>query len=417
MNALFLQKLAIRLRDRLVQSRFLTVSLTLHLILLLVLATIVVVKPLPEPPEFTAPNDLVERTAEPIKPSPNPVAPLEKPRDFTPTATGWQQPKIADIIRKTPTAMKELVMPVPGLGDIGLPVDSFPPPNITVPTAGLTKSQLADIGKFTNWRTNEKSSSNPAFEFTAYIGRYNGNWSSTVRLSKGEITAGSLPNLLYVTSKWTNERIKTNERNVKAIPLDSGELFTARPPFILLTGARDFKLSEKEVENLRNYIRLGGAIWGDSSAPGRRSAFDVAFQREMERVIGGEDARFENLPESHPVLARGYFPKLRELPAGINHCREPIKVLRWQGEIAVIHTRNDYGDMWQIGLDKEGRIDLSRNASGQYVAMNESLWSNRGIYVRNIERPAVEHAYKFGINMIVHLLTRWESRTANSAPL
>lgn len=92
-------------------------------------------------------------------------------------------------------------------------------------------------------------------------------------------------------------------------------------------------------------------------------------------------------------------------------------MLRWGGEIAVIHTINDYGDMWQIGLDKDGRIDLSRNTAGEYVAMNPTLWENRGTYVRNIDQPAVEQAYRFGINMVMHLLTRWESRVGGPATL
>jgi hypothetical protein len=408
--------LATRLRDRLVQSRFLTISLTLHLILVLILGTVMVVRPLSAPPEFVAPGELVQRSADPVKPAPQSPQPIQQPRDFTPSAPGWQQPEIEDFIRKTPTGLKEPVVVIPSPGQKGGPDPGFTPV-APPPAGGLSKAQLDDIREFTDWRTNDRSASNPAFEFTAYVGRYGGNWNSTVRVSKGEITAGSLPNLLYVTSRWTKERIKTNERNVKAIPLDSDEIFVTKPPFIFLTGTQDFTLTDKEIENLRLYIRLGGAIWGDSSVPGRRSAFDMAFRREMERVIGGKDNQFAPLPENDPVLARGYFPKVRALPAGINHYRDPVQVLRWHGEIAVIHTTNDYGDMWQIGLDKDGRIDLSRNKEGQYVAMNDNLWTNRGVYVRNIDQPAVEQAYKFGINMIVHLLTRWESRTANSAPL
>lgn len=420
MNTPLPRQLTIQLRDRLVQSRFLTVSLTLHLILLLVLATIVVVKPLPEPPDITSAGPLVQPGEPPV------------PRPETPVVTDFTQPKPQDITPSAPAAsgMAQILTSFNGQRE----TTAFVPPGVPrgpapagatdpimvprVPTAsGLSPQDRAAIGDFVgDWRTNSPSSSNPTFAFTAYIGRYSGNWNSTVRVSKDEITAGSLPNLLYVTSKWTKDRIKTNERNVKAIPLDSPELFITKPPFIFLTGTRDFKLTEAEVENLRNYVRVGGAIWGDGSVPGQRSAFDIAFRREMEKVVGGQE-RFQPIDEKHPVLAEGYFPKVRELPPGINHYRESIQVLRKNGEIAVIYTSNDYGDMWQIGLDKEGNFDLSRNASGQFVAMNPALWENRGIYVRNIGQPEVEQAYKFGINMIVHLLTRWDSHVRNSAPL
>jgi hypothetical protein len=419
---MFPQKLATRLRDRLVQSRFLTISLTLHAVLLLVLATVVVVKPLAPPDEgFAAPEGLMEPLAENPAPPQEPQSPPIS-QDFTPSSVSQDSRSIADLLRsRTPTDVNPIVIPAPVAPGLPAPRDGGltripdPVPGNPHGASQLTAAELKEIGDFTTKRVG-KNPSSPHFEFTAYIGRYNGNWSSTVRLQNGKITAGSLPNLLYVTSRWTKERVKTNERNVEAIPLDSDEIFTTRPPFIFLTGTRDFTLTDREIENLRKYIRLGGAIWGDGSVPGRRSAFDLAFEREMKRVLG-DSHTFEVLPDDHPVLARGYFPKVKSLPAGINHYDEPVRVMRWGGEIAVIQTRNDYGDMWQIGLDKDGKIDLSRNKEGRYVAMNENLWANRGAYIRNIDQPAVEQAYKFGINMIYHLITRWEARTAKSVPL
>lgn len=416
---MFPQKLATRLRDRLVQSRFLTISATLHVLLILVLATIVWVKPTPPPePGMTAIGDNFVEPKSPIETPKDTLAPVPPPVDITRAAAGITRTQEIDTPFKPITSLtggpsipvQGIVLPptVPGQGSV-----KIVSPGVT---SGLTQAQLKDIGVFTDHRVGGKSGGKQIFEFTAYIGRYNGNWHSTVRLNDGKITAGSLPNLLYVTSKWSQDKIRTNERNVQAIPLDSDEIFTTRPPFIFLTGTRDFKLTDKEVENLQKYIRLGGAIWGDSSVPGERSGFDIAFEREMKRVLG-DSVPFEALAENHPVLTKGYFPKVKELPSGINHYREPVRVMRWGGEIAIIHTRNDYGDMWQIGLDKDGKIDLSRNVNGQYVAMSDNLWSNRGTYIRNVEQPTVEQAYKFGINMIFHLITRWEARTTNSAAL
>lgn len=413
------QALLTRFRDRLEQSRFVTVSLTLHAILLLVLATVVAVDPPKELAGFIAPERFVDAAPAPAprpRPESQPEITLPSPHLQRPAA-----PQGGVVENPLPVIPR---LDGPGAIVVGLPGPVQPVPQGPVgpgPEPGpsdskLSRGELKAIGDFTKYRVGPAGSSNPTFEFTAYIGRYRGNWDSTVQVSNGEITAGSLPNLLYVTSRWSKERIRTNERAVKAIPLDSAEIFETRPPFIFLTGTRDFTLTAAEVENLRNYLRLGGAIWGDSSVPGRRSAFDHAFRREMKRVLG-ENTPIEALPDDHPVLAKGYFPKVRSLPPGINHYRDPVQVMRFGGEIAVIHTTNDYGDMWQIGLDKDGRIDLSRNERGQYVAMNANLWDNRGVYIRNVTQPAVEDAYKFGINMIFHLLTRWESRTANLAPL
>ncbi len=32
------------------------------------------------------------------------------------------------------------------------------------------------------------------------------------------------------------------------------------------------------------------------------------------------------------------------------------------GEIAILYTANDYGDMWQVGLTHDGKIDLAQDA-------------------------------------------------------
>ena len=145
---------------------------------------------------------------------------------------------------------------------------------------------------------------------TAYIGQYSGgNWDSTVRISAGnKIETGSLPNLLYLMSAWSKDKIKTNYTNVQAIKLDSDEIFSVKPPFIFLTGTRDFKLTDKEVENLQKYVRMGGCIWGDSSLPGLRSRFDIAFRREMKRVIPDVDKNFEPCRPIIRSLRRAILP-------------------------------------------------------------------------------------------------------------
>jgi hypothetical protein len=85
------------------------------------------------------------------------------------------------------------------------------------------------------------------------------------------------------------------------------------------------------------------------------------------------------------------------------------------GEIAVIYTANDYGDMWQFGLDEKGAIDLSRDERKRLIAVNEPMWHRRGLYFRNIEPKSLLDTYKFGTNIVVHLLTRWEDKVRHVA--
>ena len=95
-------------------------------------------------------------------------------------------------------------------------------------------------------------------------------------------------------------------------------------------------------------------------------------------------------------------------------CIRDSHALKYEGEVAVIYTANDYADLWQIGLDEKGKLDFSRDRSGAYVAMNAQIWERRDLYFRNVAENPVLDSYKFGANVVAHLLTRWESRLGRS---
>jgi hypothetical protein len=58
---------------------------------------------------------------------------------------------------------------------------------------------------------------------------------------------------------------------------------------------------------------------------------------------------------------------------------------------------------------------MRRNEKGQEVAINRQIWDNRFSYLRNISEPSLDLTYKFGTNLVLHLLTRWDSKV-KSAP-
>jgi hypothetical protein len=415
-----------RLLEKFSRSRDFTISFVLHVIIVMAFGTTVLFQAVQEPPDFEggeggfvsggeeAPQAPSQQTT-PQETTFNVTTAVQTPTDSTlnaitttaPNALNFtMSPTIAPVMTTTPTAPTAAAV-APAAGGIG---------------EGLTGAQAAQIkaftggwGKGTGRGTGTRSRE---FEFTAYIGQYGGgNWNSTVRVVNNRIETGSLPNLLYLMSTWSKDRIKTNYKNVKAIKLDSDEIFAVKPPFIFLTGTRDFKLTDKEVENLQKYIRMGGCIWGDASLPGLRSRFDLAFKREMKRVIPDVDKDFEPLPANHAIFTAAYFPNVKEVPPGINFYRDPIEVMRIYGEIAIIYSSNDYGDMWQIGLNQQGQIDTRRNERNQYVAINEQIFNNRHSYIRNINPESLKTSFEFGTNVVIHLLTRWEDKVRTAPSL
>ena len=148
--------------------------------------------------------------------------------------------------------------------------------------------------------------------------------------------------------------------------------------------------------------------------PGKRSRFDIAFKREMKRVIPDVDKKFEPLDRNHPIFMRDpYFPEIKTAPPGINYYSDAIEALKIYGEIAILYSSNDYGDMWQVGLNEKGEVDTRKNERNQFVAISGNIWENRGDYIRNIDPASLATTYKFGINVVCHLLTRWESKVRN----
>lgn len=419
------QPLLSNLVDKFSNSRDFTISFVLHLILVFVFGSTVLYQAVQEPPDFEGESggfvaDAADTTAPPQE---------AQPASQTPNITVTAAPAPANIVSAITTVapsainftMAQMVV-APAQNVTAAAAQTLTAPRPAAMGDGLNAAQASAVKGFTQgWGKGQGSGTGTRtreFEFIAYIGQYaGGNWNSTIRVVNGKIENGSLPNLLYFMSKWSKNKVKTNYLNVKAIKLDSDEIFAVRPPFLFLTGTRDFRLSDKEVETLQRYVRLGGAIWGDSSVPGRNSRFDIAFRREMRRVIPDVDKDWEKLPASHPIFAEPYFPEVKEIPPGLNFYQEPLYALKIYGEIAIIYTANDYGDMWQIGINEQGQVDLRKNEREVFVAINPAIWDNRDVYLRNITPESLALTYKFGTNIVIHLLTRWESKTRTATSL
>ena len=405
---------------RLARSRFFTVSVALHFVLVLTLGSVVLVKNTVQRTDFDDPGGSLVATAPPA--SVDPVQPMTQPAQEA-VASASAASNVASLRAITVSGPSTSPFTLPSVNPqtpINTPARTFADAGAqAAPKApsfdGLALPVAQGIKNFTNaWHASNDTGSgvgkDRAFKFTAYLAKYHGgDWDSTVRLQGGNITAGSLPNLLYILRKWSSDRI-TADAGAQPLDLASDEIFTVKPPFVFFTGHRDFKLTDKEIENLQKYLQLGGCVWGDSSLPGERSRFDLAFRREMKRVLPDQDIAWEKLPTDHPIYTQTYFPEIREVPPGMNSIQEPVYALKRFGEVAVLYTANDYGDLWQIGINERGEYDTRRDEHNNYVAINSTLFDNREAYFRGLGAKEVTNSYKFGTNIILHLLTRWEDK-------
>ncbi len=409
---------------RLSRSRFFTISVALHFIFVLSFGSVVLVR------NAATPTDVMDSTGELVQsasvpPAPEAVQPIEQsqqdpttpqpvnnqpassftPLTFTGTNAAFELPVAppTDVLSTNPSRI---------IDSNRLNASNAPP---SVQPGALTPKIARGMIDFQkDWTPPGERGSGVShdrkFKFTAFLAKYaGGDWASTVKVQDGKITRGSLPDLLYVIRKLSNDKI---DAEPEAVPLDiaTDALFTKKPPFILLTGHRDFVLTDKEVENLQKYLQLGGCVWGDSSLPGNRSRFDIAFRREMKRVLPDQDIQWQALPPDHDLYAKKYWKEVVGVPPGLNYYQEPVYALKNFGEVVVIYTANDYCDMWQIALDEKMEYDLRRDETGHLAVTNETIYQKRDIYFRNLGLPELRMSYKFGTNIILHLLTRWEDK-------
>ncbi|HEY5894437.1 MAG TPA: DUF4159 domain-containing protein [Chthoniobacterales bacterium] len=408
---------------RIANSRFFMVALLLHLLLIISVGTKALFDQFHDEPDIIATNPGSFVSTDP-NPAPPPPPQQQQPKtqfQVQPTQAAASQPAAMSAIATMSTAttsfsVPSVLTPSP-TRSTALPtqVQTAVNASTNMKPGQIDKQTLAGIAGFTSgWAQpggGGGTLKDRKFKFTAYLAKYSGgDWYSSVwKDGSDRILGGSLPNLLYLMRKVSQDKIDAKP-DAEPLDLASDKIFTVKPPFIFFTGHRDFVLTDKEVENLQRYIRLGGAIWGDSSLPGQRSRFDIAFRREMKRVIPDIDKQFEALPQDHPIYARPYFPEIVGVPSGINFYREPVYALKFNGEIAVLYTANDYGDMWQFGLDPRWKFDLSKDKNGRYIAINGGMWRMRDIYYRGVTEENVALTFKFGTNIVIHLLTRWEDK-------
>jgi len=169
-----------------------------------------------------------------------------------------------------------------------------------------------------------------------------------------------LSTLLDTVSATTSLRVSFATQPLK---LNSRQLTSY--PFIYMTGHRDFRLSDAEVRALREYLRAGGFLFADACC-GRR-AFDVAFRREMKRVL--PNLKLARLNTSHPIFSGHYkiasanFSQAAVVQKKIRSPGPPVlEGVTLNGELAVVYSPYDLGCGWELKPHPYGVGYESRDA-------------------------------------------------------
>ncbi len=296
----------------------------------------------------------------------------------------------------------------------GIPLAVGSPAAALAHLPGAGGHSPVDLGEVKRVRAGWAVPGKPDFmRFPIYLAKYaDGDWDCNNYRHEGQLTSGALPNLLARIHEWSHGAL--DGRQVKVVALDSPEILSNPPPFIFLTGHRDFHLTSAEIANLAKYLAIGGAVWGDSAFAGDGSRFDVAFRREVKLVLPDKDLQFAPLPADHPIFTSATRFDLAGVPTGMNRRADPIEAINLGGKLAVLYTPNDYSDMLtmvlQPGLDeREARMERDTRWTPDHPLYTDGAFVfHAASYFRNYEPDSVMTTYKLSMNILIHLLHRYD---------
>ena len=197
-----------------------------------------------------------------------------------------------------------------------------------------------------------------------YVG-VSGSFDIPMGVTTGDYQADAegMRNLLAEVRQRTDVHVTALERFVP-LTLDN----IRHTPIVHLRGHRAFSLTAEERETLRHYVAQGGTIFGEDS----HGPFGECFRREMKKTFGSVP---EDLPADHDLYRCHYV--LDRVPAGDMGERYPLQGIHVGPRLAVVYSRNDYGDCWE--------------GTGEWV------------------RPeSREPAFKMGTNIFIYAVAHWK---------
>ena len=168
---------------------------------------------------------------------------------------------------------------------------------------------------------------------------------STIKLALLKYNGGgdwyANPTALTNLAVFCNDEIATGfDPDYATVEVGSADLFNY--PFIHMTGHGNVVFSDREAQNLRNYLLAGGFIHIDDNY-----GMDPFVRVAMKKVF--PELEFVELPFDHPIYHQKYkFPN--GLPKVHKHDEKPPQGfgLVWEGRLVVFYSyESDLGDGWE----------------------------------------------------------------------
>ena len=226
---------------------------------------------------------------------------------------------------------------------------------------------------------------------------------------------GKVPNLMFEMTGDTTAKIAVPL--VLAVHMDSMSMLDY--PWLFLSGHGDFRLHEREVEWMRNYLLHGYALIVNNGASGKGSPFDMAFRRELKRII--PDHELHAIDGTHPLfnlnlrycLCASDRPR-REPTSCVasTHSAAPVEVLEMEGRILVVYNTCDCEALLRARLDSLGTNILSDVRTDGPATRREDPPVDTADTRKNTTHQGgadpqrVRDEYNLYMNIVTYLMTR-----------
>jgi len=193
----------------------------------------------------------------------------------------------------------------------------------------------------------------------------------------------SVINLVEAVNRYTNISAKVDTH----LFLDSRKIFET--PFVYITTDIAFELTEIERKNFGDYLRKGGFAMIDNGTPQFEYGAAEASLRQMVRDTLGADAKFQPIPNDHPLY----------------HCFFDFQGPPQGSEVQMV-TTSTVGD--------QGTTARSQ-AMAKQVLYLEGIWlgnrlvivySDKGYCIKWKDISNNDPQLKMGVNLVVFALTQ-----------